>query len=121
VLAELSEESSTSRWPVFTGAASRAGMGSVTVLAVPMRPDRGSVGVFAIHGLPAAPTEELTGSARFLADAIALALVRDGDPWDAAAEDSWPARARIHRAIGMVIAQLHVSPHAAEALLRAHA
>jgi hypothetical protein len=121
VLADLSEQSCIRRWPMFAGAVSRAGMGSVTVLAVPMRPDRETVGVFAVHDLLAAPIEELTGSAQFLADAIAVALVRDAGPWDTTADDTWPARARIHQAIGMVIAQLRVSPDDAEALLRAHA
>jgi len=120
VLADLSDESSTQRWPVFTGAALRD-IGSVTVLAVPMRPDRETVGGFAIHDLPATPVEELTGSAQFLADAIAIALVRDTGRWDMTAEDTWPARARVHQAIGMVITQLRVSPEDAEALLRAHA
>jgi hypothetical protein len=120
VLADLSDESCIQRWPVFSGAALR-GIGSVTVLAVPMRPDRETVGVFSVHDLPTTPIEELTGSAQFLADAIAVALVRDAGPWDTTAEDTWPARARIHQAIGMVIAQLQVSPDDAEALLRAHA
>jgi hypothetical protein len=120
VLADLGDAESSRRWPVFAGAALR-GVGTVTVLAVPMRPDRQTVGVFAVHDLPNRPLDELTGSAQFLADAMAVALVRNTGPWEDGNEGPWPARARIHQAIGMVVAQLRLRPDDAEALLRAHA
>jgi hypothetical protein len=120
VLADLSEQSCIRRWPVLTSTV-LGDIGAVTVLAVPMRPDRETVGVFAIHDLPRMPIEELTGSAQLLADTIAIALVENAGPWNTTADDTWPTWARIHQAIGMVIAQLQVSPDDAEALLRAHA
>jgi hypothetical protein len=121
VLADLSEQSCIRRWPVFTSAVRRGGIDLVSVLAVPMRPVRQPIGVFALHDLPRMPVEELTGSAQYLADAIAVALVDNAGPLDTTARDTWAAWARIHQAIGMVIAQLTFSSDDAAALLRAHA
>ena len=58
----------------------------------------------------------------FLASAVGAALIRDAGALDEEeAVGPWGSRARVHQATGMVVAQLHISPDDALALLRAHA
>jgi hypothetical protein len=62
-------------------------------------------------------------AAQFLADTIGAALLRDPIPKLEPGPDGgmWSARAEVHQATGMVIAQLRIPPDDALALLRAHA
>jgi hypothetical protein len=106
-------------FPVFTSLAS-AIEGPVTVYAVPMRPTGRVVGVLTLFlrgGSLARSLEE----AQFLADAVGAALLGDPDAADISAQPSWPQRARLHQATGVVVAQLGIAPTDALAVLRAHA
>jgi hypothetical protein len=106
-------------FPVFTSLAS-AIEGPVTVYAVPMRPTGRVVGVLTLYlrsGSLARSLEE----AQFLADAAGAALLGDPDTADIGAQPSWPQRARLHQATGVVVAQLGIAPTDALAVLRAHA
>jgi hypothetical protein len=120
VLADLGAEEASSRWPMYTSAATEA-VGRLRVLAVPMRPEQIAVGVLTLQQVPVAPGPGYQDTAQLLADAIAVTLLRDSDVVLHDAEDSWPTRATIHQSVGMVVAQLRVDPDDAEALLRAHA
>jgi hypothetical protein len=61
--------------------------------------------------------------AMILIDAVGVALVNGtpADPGLTAEPATWPVRAKMHQATGMVMAQLFISPDDALALLRAHA
>ncbi|WP_125773828.1 GAF and ANTAR domain-containing protein [Antribacter gilvus] len=105
-------------YPVFTELAGTVA-GALTVFAIPMRPSGNTIGVLTLY----ATSGDLrygVADAQFLADAVGTALLADPD--SAVTEPpSWPRRARVHQATGMVVAQLAVSTEDAFALLRAHA
>jgi hypothetical protein len=106
-------------YPVFATLAADID-GPVTVYAVPMRPSGRVVGVLTLYlrdGELARPLEE----AEFLADAAGAALLGDPDTADVSSQPTWPERARMHQATGVVVAQLGVAPADALAVLRAHA
>jgi len=111
------------RWPQFDAHASKV-FGTIGVHAIPIRPDRSTLGVFTCH-LPAENDLLLTsGTVQFLANAVGVALLRDPTPESTAGTDSaglWSGRARIHQATGMVVAQLGIEAADALVLLRAHA
>jgi hypothetical protein len=106
-------------FPVFTSMASDID-GPVTVYAVPMRPARRVVGVLTLYLRGSGLTRSLE-EAQFLADAAGAALLGDPDTADIGAQPSWPQRARLHQATGVVVAQLGIAPADALAVLRAHA
>jgi hypothetical protein len=106
-------------FPVFASMAA-AIEGPVTVYAVPMRPSGHVVGILTLYlrgGRLTRPLEE----AEFLADAAGAALLGDPDTADVGSQPSWPQRARVHQATGVVVAQLGIAPADALAVLRAHA
>ncbi|MEV8372289.1 ANTAR domain-containing protein [Kribbella sp. NPDC056861] len=108
-----------SRWPLFADAA-RSIPGAAVVYSVPIRPwNHGAVGVLTVHqdggDLPA------SDRAQFLANAIGAALAKDPPDESELRSGPWATRSEVHQATGMVVAQLHVSPEDALALLRAHA
>jgi hypothetical protein len=106
-------------YPVFASMAADID-GPVTVYAVPMRPSGRVVGVLTLYlrnGELARSLEE----AEFLADAAGAALLGDPDTADISSQPTWPERARMHQATGVVVAQLGVAPTDALAVLRAHA
>ncbi|MFC9688203.1 ANTAR domain-containing protein [Kribbella sp. NPDC056951] len=105
------------RWPEFIRTA-RETADDVTLHCFPMRPISTPMGVFSVY----ARAGELTESPavlQFLADAIGAAVLNDSDLLDA--DGAWAARAVVHQATGMLIAQLRVGPEDAMAILRAHA
>jgi hypothetical protein len=110
------------RWPEFSRAAWH-NVGALTVHAFPMRPGGDVLGVLAVYLLPSGRPAQSDEAAQFLADAIGAALVRDPVAQDGSSRDDgmWSARAEVHQATGMVIAQLHLQPDDALAILRAHA
>jgi hypothetical protein len=109
------------RWPEFSRAAWH-NVGALTVHAFPMRPGGHVFGVLAVYLIHAGGPAESDETAQFLADAIGAALLRDPIPHSGLGQDGmWSARAEVHQATGMVIAQLHMSADDALAILRAHA
>jgi len=120
VVTHLGEhEEDTDSFPVFTSMASDLD-GPLTVCAVPMRPGGRTVGVLTLYLRGDSLSRSLT-EAQFLADAAGAALLGDPGTVDIDAQPSWPQRARVHQATGLVVAQLGIAPADALAVLRAHA
>lgn len=113
---------STSRWSLFDEAAEDL-VDSASIHAVPMRPSRETFGVATLYQVPRAdqPLRLDRRQLQFLANALGAALLRDAAALDEENAGPWASRAQIHQATGMVVAQLHVGPEDALALLRAHA
>ncbi|MFC0623478.1 ANTAR domain-containing protein [Kribbella deserti] len=109
------------RWPEFSRAARRA-VGPATMYSFPIHPDGETFAVISLYTVPDKDLAESTGDAQFLFDAAGKALLGD-----AAAHarlelaGAWSSHAEVHQACGMVVAQLHVAPDDALAILRAHA
>ncbi|WP_336707399.1 GAF and ANTAR domain-containing protein [Oerskovia sp. USHLN155] len=109
----------SARFPVFSELAEHV-TGPVTLFAIPMRPAGQTIGVLTLYrarGQLAHGIED----AQFLADAVGAALLGDPASVNALSFPTWPERARVHQATGIVIAQLQVAPEDALALLRATA
>ena len=118
-LQSRADDDDDAAYPVFATMAADID-GPVTVYAVPMRPSGRVIGVLTLYlrnGELARPLEE----AEFLADAAGAALLGDPDTADVSSQATWPERARMHQATGIVVAQLGISPADALAVLRAHA
>lgn len=115
-------ERSLARWPVFIEAVQEV-VDHVVIHAVPMRPWARTFGVATLYQAepstgPLLDDDQLS----FLADTVGAALIRDASARQGTeGAGPWGARAQVHQAAGMVVAQLHVSPDDALALLRAHA
>ncbi len=115
-------EADEGRWPEFCSAA-REAVGLRTLFGLPMQLQGSVVGVISAHQSHA--DKDLQGgldAGLFLADAVGAALLLDPQQHDPHGHAGpWSSRAEIHQATGMVIAQLHVNPDDALAILRAHA
>lgn len=113
-----------SEWPLFVPAAFKA-VGGVRVVAVPVGPRSDVFGVLMLYQSKPRPLGQDLAVVQFLANAIGAALLRepaaDSESADNYAGGTWSARASVHQATGMVIAQLGVNPDDALAVLRAHA
>lgn len=111
---------STSRWSLFDEAAEDL-VDSASIHAVPMCPSGEILGVATLYQVPRAdqPLGLDRAQLQFLANALGEVLARD--PTVVGEDGPWASRSQIHQATGMVVAQLHVSPEDALALLRAHA
>jgi len=110
----------SSRWSIFVEAAQDL-VRSAVIHAVPMHPDREVFGVITLYQDGGGQRLALErAQLQFLANVVGAALVGDTDATDATT-GPWASRARIHQATGMVVAQMHVSPDDALAVLRAHA
>jgi hypothetical protein len=88
-----------------------------------MRPGGEVFGVMAVYLVETDGPAESDETAQFLADAIGAALLRDPVPQGGSGQydGMWSARAEVHQATGMVLAQLHMQADDALAILRAHA
>ncbi len=140
LVADLPHEA-LARWPMF-GEASARTPAYAGVFAFPLLVgDAGPVGVLALYrrrAVALAPAE--VAEAQVLAQALALAVLRgpqvlageapDPDDLDAAAAPApddepmgrWSGQEQVvYQAVGMVVAQLRVTPFEALARLRAHA
>lgn len=115
----------STRWPVFAEAAREAMGGPCTIFAVPISPGRRVMGVATFfrdsedQSLPMTPE-----AVRLLINAVGVALIKDPDVIEEDSHtrtQSWAERARIHQAVGMVMAQLRIRTDDAMALMRAHA
>ena len=106
-------------WEHFSATA-RQELGELWVCAAPMRPDDRSLGVVIVYD---ESPEAVAGDpvvAQFLADAVGAALLGH----NALLTDDvgpWVVRQQVHQAVGMVVAQLGVTPVDAMAVIRAHA
>ena len=111
------------RWPLL-GEAVKQAVANCTIYAIPMKPGPQTMGVATFYQQQPHPLLTDDSTTQLLVDAVAVALVKDPDVLDDdryAKADSWNSRARIHQATGMVMAQLHLAPDDAMALIRAHA
>lgn len=107
----------TARYPVFSDLASAA-EGHATIWALPMRTGGGPIGVVTLYRHDGSLARSLD-DAQHLADVVTAALA--DDPEGPVTPEAWSARARVHQATGMVVAELGLPPEDALALLRAHA
>ena len=108
-------------WELFAERAARA-TPARTVFAIPMRAGGQVLGVLCLYRSAPGPLAEPLPRATFLADAIGAAILHDPTTLaDLTEVGSWPERAQIHQATGMVVAQLALPVTDALAILRAHA
>lgn len=106
-------------WEHFSSTA-RQELGELWVCAAPMRPDDRALGVVMVYDESAEAVAGDPVVAQFLADAVGAALLGH----DALLTDDvgpWVVRQQVHQAVGMVVAQLGVSPVDSMAVIRAHA
>lgn len=106
-------------FPVFASMAATVD-GTVSIYAVPMHRARRVVGVLTLY-LKGRGSSRTPESAQLLADAAGTALSADPDGLGAGSQPSPPRWVRMHRATGVVVAQLGVAAADALAVLRAHA
>lgn len=99
----------------------RAAVGPVRVASFPMLVAGAVLGVLSVHLPSGSWLTRQDDEGLVVAAIIGGALLRDTDDESASMLSGWPARARVHQATGMVIAQLRVTPDDALTLIRAHA
>jgi hypothetical protein len=109
----------TDRWPMLGQALGQESRPAL-LLAVPMRPGHEVLGVITMYRSVARAPEVDADQAQFLANAIGVAVV-GGFEREEYAGTLWFTRDQVNQATGMVVAQLHVPPTDALAVLRAHA
>lgn len=109
----------TRLWPMLSQALVEP-QGLVSILALPMRPERDALGVVLLHRRGPAAVDTDLHEAQFLANAIGVAIL-GGFERAEPAETLWSSRDKINQAAGMVVAQLRLPPADALAVLRAHA
>jgi hypothetical protein len=100
-------------YPVFSQLAGSLGV-DATLYAAPMRASGRVIGVLSLY-VTDDPQARSAQDVQILADIVAASLVGNAELLD------WSDRAWLHRASGMVIAQLGVSPDDALAVIRANA
>lgn len=99
-------------YPVFSQLAGP--VGGVTLYAVPMRSGGRTVGVLSLYATDDTQARNAQ-DLQFLADIVGTSLLRDTEFLDGS-ERAW-----LHRAVGMVIAQLGIGAEDALAVIRANA
>ncbi len=95
--------------------------GSLAVEAIPIHPARVVLGVLTCHHDVDGRLALTEASVQFLVDAVGGALLTSARAEDGAETGPWRSRSLVHQATGMVVAQLHLQPVDALAILRAHA
>jgi hypothetical protein len=122
IVAELDGDADQ-RWPMLAQALEER-YGPVRVHAVPVHANGSLAGVATLYtGLDRSLSEPPARIA-FLANAIGAALVADAAEHPEGhlqSGEGWSSRSLVHQATGMVMAQVHVTPEDALALLRGHA
>lgn len=106
-------------WPLLGQALSEANT-QISVLALPMRPEREILGVVTLHRRGQSAVDTNLQEAQFLADSIGVAVL-GGFERAEPTETLWSSRDKVNQAAGMVVAQLRIPPADAIAVLRAHA
>lgn len=119
VLADLDARADL-RWPAFAPAA-RERTSAVSVLALPLHPGPESLGVLVAYRRSLGVLPMTLPEAVVLSTTVGAALRADESGSADSAAESWPDRAAVHQATGMVMAQLRLSSDDALAILRAHA
>jgi hypothetical protein len=116
------DRAAAERWPRFVPAAAEVIGQQGRLWSVPMRSGGQVIGAVSLYNLRKGVLAESPDDVQFLADAVAVTLVRDplstlspGDPRD------WGSRAQVHQATGMIIGQLGLNPDDALAIMRAYA
>jgi hypothetical protein len=111
-----------SRWPAFIPAAGRVVGPEGVLWSLPMHADSKVLGTLNLYRLSGAALTEPIDAVQVLADAVAAMLITNpaADSQYAVA-DRWAARAVVHQATGILMAQLSLGPDDAMAVLRAHA
>lgn len=109
----------TGRWALFSRAA-QAEHAHLTLHAVPMRPGGEPMGVMLLYQSGDRPVID-SATAQFLANAVGAALLRTPGSTVDDLDGPWRARSSVHQAVGMVMAQLGITPEDALVLMRAHA
>jgi hypothetical protein len=120
VVAALGAEEQARRWPLFARAASDS-IGTVAIYALPIRPQTDVLGVLTLYQTKPRPLGHQIDVAQFMADTLGASILSDPAARSALIPAPWSARARIHQATGVIVAQLKIGPEDAMALLRAHA
>jgi hypothetical protein len=92
---------------------------TLSIFAVPMRPERDVLGVITLYNLSPPPDVDLA-EAQFLANAIGVSILGRFEQTEST-DEVWSTRDRINQATGMIVAQLGIPPADALAILRAHA
>jgi hypothetical protein len=117
----LDGDGAPGRWPLLERSMHEGGTHTrIWLAAVPMRPASEVIGAITLYRLDSHGLALDRPDTTFLADAVGAAILGGLDRPDEAAT-SWGVRDRIDQATGMVMAQLHLQPRDARALLGAHA
>lgn len=115
----LSAAEQAQRWPLL-GETLEANFPATALHAFPITPDAHVVGAVLVYRTRDPRLTVSAEQAQFLANAVGIALLGELDS-QSLTEETWSARDRVDQATGMVVAQLHVTPGDARAVLRAHA
>jgi hypothetical protein len=115
----LSLEEQRLRWPLLKEMLDEGGR-EISVHAFPLRPEDSVLGVVCVHQHGEGRLAVSVGEAQFLANALGIALLGHLDA-ETMSSERWGVRDQVDQATGMVVAQLHVTPADALAVLRAHA
>jgi hypothetical protein len=117
---DLTGSAARLRWPMFTAAASDAGVAAI--FAFPLQVGAVKFGVLDLYGTRAGPlTPSEFSDALVLGDALTLRLLATGDGGDIEADLGDDPRAVVHQATGMITVQLGVGVEESLARLRGYA
>jgi len=122
VVADL-DGASDERWPML-GHALEERFGPLRIYAIPLHAGTAMGGVATLHTGHRQSLAEPPERVAFLANAVGAALLMDvaeQSEGQVQVAEGWSSRSVIHQATGMVMAQVHVTPEDALALLRGHA
>ncbi len=122
VVAELDGDADR-RWPMLTQTLEEK-YGPLRVYAIPVHAGGALEGVATLYTGLHGSLSEPPARVAFLANAVGAALLTDAAEHPEAhleGNEGWSSRSLVHQATGMVMAQVHVTPEDALALLRGHA
>jgi hypothetical protein len=115
----FSREEQLQAWPLLVQALGESHRAEL-MLGVPMAPQAEILGAATLYTSDAeSPTLDLA-ELRFLVNAVGVAILGTFERQDGM-DLVWGSRDQVNQATGMIVAQLHIRPHDALAVLRAHA